>query len=84
VLKRSSYNERYYSPIRKLKEFDSTLDDVNVDDFINIPNNSVYKICSVTDSVPVVAIDKTIFKSVIGTEQEAFRFAYINEEHAAK
>ena len=84
VLKRSSYNERYYSPIRKLKEFDFTLDDVNVDDFINIPNNNVYKICSVTDSVPVVAIDKTIFKSVIGTEQEAFRFAYINEEHAAK
>lgn len=79
VLKRSSNNERYYSPIRKFKDSDEY-----VDDFINISNNNIYKICSVTDSVPVVAIDKTIFKSVIGTEQEAFRFAYINEEHAAK
>lgn len=79
VLKRSPNNERYYSPIRKFKDSEEY-----VDDYINIKYDNLYKICSVTDSVPVVAIDKTIFKSVIGTEQEAFRFAYINEEHAAK
>ena len=39
-----------------------------------------YKICSVTDNVPVVAIDNTIFKSVIGSAQEAYRFSFINEE----
>lgn len=43
-----------------------------------------YKIVSVTDPVPVVAIDNTIFKSVIGSEQEAYRFEFINEEHAPK
>jgi hypothetical protein len=43
-----------------------------------------YKIVSVTDSVPVVAIDNTIFKSVLGSEQESFRFEFINEEHAPK
>lgn len=42
-----------------------------------------FKIISVTDNVPVVAIDNTIFKSVIGSEMEAYRFAYINEEHCA-
>ena len=72
ILSRSDINERLYYPSEK-------------DDFLKISTDErKFKICSVTDSVPVVAIDKTIFKSVIGTEQEAFRFAYINEEHAAK
>lgn len=39
-----------------------------------------FKICSVTDNVPTIAIDNTIFKSVIGTDAEAFRFSFINEE----
>ena len=43
-----------------------------------------YKIVSITDSVPVVAIDNTIFKSVLGSDQEAYRFEFINEEHAPK
>jgi len=43
-----------------------------------------YKIVSVTDNVPIVAIDNTIFKGVLGSEQEAFRFSFINEEHAPK
>ena len=41
-----------------------------------------FKIVSVTDNVPVVAIDKTIYRSVLGSEAEAYRFAYINEEHS--
>mgnify|MGYP000118167997 FL=1 len=44
----------------------------------------IYNIVSVTDNVPVVAIGNTIFKSVIGSDAEAYRFAYINEEHCAK
>ena len=40
-----------------------------------------FNIVSVTDNVPVVAINNTIFKSVIGSEAEAYRFSYINEEH---
>ena len=39
-----------------------------------------FKICSVTDNVPTIAIDNTIFKSVIGTDAESFRFSFINEE----
>lgn len=42
-----------------------------------------FKIVSVTDTVPIVAIDNTIFKSTIGSEAEAYRFSYINEEHCA-
>ena len=43
-----------------------------------------FKICSVTDNVPIVAIDNTIFQSVLGTAEEAYRIAYINEEHSGK
>ena len=42
-----------------------------------------FDIVSVTDNVPVVAVNNTIFKSVIGSDMEAYRFAYINEEHCA-
>ena len=42
-----------------------------------------FNIVSVTDNVPVVAVNNTIFKSVIGSDMEAYRFAYINEEHCA-
>lgn len=57
------------------------------EEFLKIENSSkifrTNKIVSVTDTVPVVAIDNTVFKSVIGTENEAYRFSYINEEHCA-
>lgn len=43
-----------------------------------------YKIVGVTDSVPVVAIDNTIFKAVCGDAAEAYRFEYINEEHCPR
>ena len=50
----------------------------------NLPEKfNDFKLVSVTDTVPVVAIDNTIFKSVIGSEAEAYRFSYINEEHCA-
>jgi len=44
----------------------------------------VYSIVGVTDSVPVVAIDNTIFKAVCGDAAEAYRFEYINEEHCPR
>jgi len=49
----------------------------------NEEEKDIFKIISVTDNVPIVAIDHTIFKSVIGSEAEAYRFSYINEEHCA-
>lgn len=42
-----------------------------------------FNIVSVTDNVPIVAVNNTIFKSVIGSDMEAYRFSYINEEHCA-
>ena len=41
-----------------------------------------YKIVGVTENVPVVAIDNTIFKGVCGDAQEAYRYEYINEERS--
>ena len=43
-----------------------------------------YKIVGITDNVPVVAIDNTIFRGVLGSAAEAYRFEYINEEHCAR
>ena len=40
-----------------------------------------FSIISVTDSSPIAAIENTIYKSVIGSDAEAYRFGYINEEH---
>lgn len=42
--------------------------------------NKKFKICSVTDDVPVIAIDNTVFKSILGNSSEAYLYSYINEE----
>lgn len=51
--------------------------------YFNYTNFLSYKIVGVTENVPIVAIDNTIFKGVCGDTQEAYRFEYINEEHSA-
>lgn len=51
--------------------------------FESFGTNLEYKIVGVTENVPIVAIDNTIFKGVCGNAQEAFRFEYINEEHSS-
>ena len=83
VLNRDSKNERYY--------YQNVIsDDIycpsNTHDFNKFGTRigMKYKICSVTDSVPIVAIDNTIFQSILGTAEEAYRIAYINEEHSGK
>ena len=76
-------NERHYYP---KVERDDIYCPSNTHDFDKFGSKSEmkYKICSVTDNVPIVAVDNTIFQSVLGSEQEAYRIAYINEEHAGK
>ena len=76
-------NERHYYP---KVERDDIYCPSNTHDFdkFGAKSGMKYKICSVTDNVPIVAVDNTIFQSVLGSEQEAYRIAYINEEHAGK
>lgn len=50
---------------------------------LNIDNKyEQFKIVQVTDNVPIVAIGNTIYKSVLGSDQEAFRYLYLNEENS--
>ena len=83
VLHRSAKNERYY--YQKV-ETDDIYCPTNTHDFekFGSKDGMSFKICSVTDNVPIVAIDNTIFQSVLGTAEEAYRIAYINEEHSGK
>lgn len=76
-----SSKERYYYSSDQCAP--NTKDENNNYLYGTIPSTlqQKFKIISVTDNVPVVAIDNTIFKSVIGSDMEAYRFAYINEEH---
>jgi len=50
----------------------------------DITDKLEYKIVGITDNVPVVAIDNTIFRGVLGSDAEAYRFEFINEEHSAR
>ena len=76
-------NERYYYPEVEKDDIYCPTHTHNFDEF-GAKSGMKYKICSVTDNVPIVAIDNTIFQSVLGSDQEAYRIAYINEEHAGK
>lgn len=83
-LHRDDKNYRYYYAIKdsaeKINRGDGT---TAYGDNRTFPKMRQFKIASVTDSAPIIAIDNTIFKSAIGSAQEAFRFSYINEEHCA-
>lgn len=84
ILHRLDNNERLYYPAIPDNFTVGTTNYTGVENFYSKQSGSfVYKICSVTDNVPSVAVDDTIFKSVIGSDQEAFRFSYINEEGSA-
>lgn len=95
ILMRNDTNERlYYSHMPKAIEVKDSNQKFNNEDYLKdfyyeksnsklAESGYIYNIVSVTDNVPVVAIGNTIFKSVIGSDAEAYRFAYINEEHCA-
>lgn len=84
---RSSNNERLYYPVYEYKE------DINTanknfkspytynKDYLN--KEIKFKIIAVTEELPTVAIDNTIFTSIAGDSQEAYRTSYINEQHSA-
>lgn len=84
---RSENNERLYYPVYEYKE------DINTTSIYKKPYtyNSIYlnkdikfKIIAVTEQLPTVAIDNTIFTSIAGNSQEAYRTSYINEQHSAR
>ena len=85
---RSENNERLYYPVYEYKE------DINTANK-NFKNPYTYnkkylnkeikfKIIAVTEELPTVAIDNTIFTSIAGNSQEAYRTSYINEQHSAR
>lgn len=43
-----------------------------------------YKIIGVSEELPTVGIDHTIFTTLAGNAQEAYRTSYINEQHSAE
>lgn len=68
-LKQSSNNSsRYYEETNSIISF-------------NDPNYKRVTICSVTEDVQTVALDKTIFKLEIGKAEEAFRFNYAQQDN---
>lgn len=84
---RSENNERLYYPIYDYKE------DINTTSIYKKPytydskylNKDIkFKIIAVTEELPTVAIDNTIFTSIAGNSQEAYRTSYINEQHSAR
>ena len=84
---RSENNERLYYPVYDYKE------DINTTSIYKKPytydskylNKDIkFKIIAVTEELPTVAIDNTIFTSIAGNSQEAYRTSYINEQHSAR
>lgn len=84
---RSENNERLYYPVYNYKE------DINTTSIYKKPytydskylNKDIkFKIIAVTEELPTVAIDNTIFTSIAGNSQEAYRTSYINEQHSAR
>ena len=84
---RSENNERLYYPVYDYKE------DINTTSIYKKPytydskylNKDIkFKIIAVTEELPTVAIDNTIFTSIAGNSQEAYRTNYINEQHSAR
>ena len=84
---RSENNERLYYPVYDYKE------DINTTsiykkpytyDSIYLNKNIKFKIIAVTEELPTVAIDNTIFSSIAGNSQEVYRTSYINEQHSAR
>lgn len=84
---RSENNERLYYPVYDYKE------DINITSIYKKPytydskylNKDIkFKIIAVTEELPTVAIDNTIFTSIAGNSQEAYRTSYINEQHSAR
>ena len=84
---RSENNERLYYPVYDYKE------DINTTsiykkpytyDSIYLNKDIKFKIIAVTEELPTVAIDNTIFSSIAGNSQEAYRTSYINEQHSAR
>lgn len=84
---RSENNERLYYPVYDYKE------DINTTSIYKKPytydkkylNKDIkFKIIAVTEGLPTVAIDNTIFTSIAGNSQEAYRTSYINEQHSAR
>lgn len=84
---RSENNERLYYPVYDYKE------DINTTSIYKKPytydkkylNKDIkFKIIAVTEDLPTVAIDNTIFTSIAGNSQEAYRTSYINEQHSAR
>lgn len=94
ILVRKEDQERLYFPLRIRGEYyNKTLADQYKGEEVigsltnfyhyDITEPLKYKIVGITDSVPVVAIDNTIFRGVLGSAAEAYRFEFINEEHCA-
>lgn len=84
---RSENNERLYYPVYGYKE------DINTTSIYKkhytydkkyLNKDIKFKIIAVTEELPTVAIDNTIFASIAGNSQEAYRTSYINEQHSAR
>lgn len=94
ILVRKEDQERLYFPLKIRGEYyNKTLADQYKGEEVigsltnfyhyDITEPLKYKIVGITDNVPVVAIDNTIFRGVLGSAAEAYRFEFINEEHCA-
>ena len=84
---RSENNERLYYPVYNYKEDIDTTSIYKKHytyDKKYLNKDIKFKIIAVTEELPSVAIDNTIFTSIAGNSQEAYRTSYINEQHSAR
>jgi len=82
---RDTENERHYYPYYKYSE-DRKENSGKVYEYDNdyLNKELKYKIIGVTENLPTVGIDHTIFTSLAGNAQEAYRTSFINEQHSAE
>lgn len=74
MLQQSNINNRFY-----YADFPETSGGI-----VESQNMTSAKIVSITDDVPLVAIEDTIYRGVLGSAEEAFRFRYAEIENRGK
>lgn len=81
---RDDNNERHYYPYYEYSEDmkENTGKPYKYNAYLN--EEFKFKIIGVSEDLPTVGIDNTIFTSLAGNAQEAYRTSFINEQHSAE